>query len=252
MTQQVVATPSVSSLRAPQALDAITRVGVVVPARDEEERIAACLDAIARAGARLHPSRPDIVVDVVVVLDRCVDGTEAVVRSVGLVPLTAEGGVGTARAAGAQHAIARARAAGVDDRALWLASTDADSEVPEHWLQVHVELAESGLDAVFGTVEPSGASPAVLAEWHRRHCLAEGHPYVHGANLGVRAATYRAAGGYPPLARDEDVTLVASIKATSPRWVATDRCRVASSGRLEARCVGGFADYLGALVREVG
>ena len=64
MTQQVVATPSLSTLRAPRALDAVTRVGVVVPARDEEERIAACLDAIAGKAqdtGNSHGSRPQYI-----------------------------------------------------------------------------------------------------------------------------------------------------------------------------------------------
>src|SRR5690606_39684918 len=39
----------------------------------------------------------------------------------------------------------------------------------------------------------------------------DGHPHVHGANLGVSAAAYRAVGGFPPLAAHEDQALVAAL-----------------------------------------
>lgn len=221
------------------------RVAVVVPARDEETLVGACLTALAAAGARLLSTHPDITLDLVVVLDRCTDRTEEIVRAAGIEPLVVDhGSVGAARADGAAVAVRRSRAAGVHDASLWLASTDADSVVPPHWLLTQVELA-GGSDAVFGTVEPGGdADPAVLAEWHRRHDLREEHPYVHGANLGVRASTYLAAGGYPHLPAHEDVALAAALRAHTDRWVATDRMRVRSSARPLGRCEGGFAAYL--------
>ena len=51
---------------------------IVIPARDEERHIGACLDSIARAAAR-HPCEKEVIV----VLNRCTDGTEAIARRAG-------------------------------------------------------------------------------------------------------------------------------------------------------------------------
>ncbi len=174
-------------------------------------------------------------------------------RDHGLVPVRSDhGNVGGARAHGVLRALARARRAGVVPAQLWLAGTDADSIVPPHWLSTQVEFAEAGTDAVIGSVEPRDvADRLVLRRWHDRHDLREGHGYVHGANLGMRASTYLATGGFPHTRRDEDVALVEAIRRRTDRWIATDRTRVSSSGRLTGRCEGGFADYLAGLAAAV-
>src|SRR5581483_3995419 len=56
-------------------LPMIERVGVVVPARDEEERLPACLAAIGKAAAQIA----GLPLLVVVVLDRCRDRSRMVV-----------------------------------------------------------------------------------------------------------------------------------------------------------------------------
>lgn len=232
--------------------DEVARVAVVVPARDEQVLVGACLGALLASRGHLTRRHPQIGVDLLVVLDRCTDATAHVVARAGVPAVISDHGqVGAARALGAAAALARSRTTGVADAALWLASTDADTVVPADWLTVQVELAQSGLDAVVGTVEPDGTDDArALVEWRRRHALAEGHPYVHGANLGVRASTYLTAGGYPHLPLHEDALLVESVRATTDRWVATDRTRVRSSGRRDGRCAGGFATYIDEITRE--
>ena len=72
----------------------------------------------------------------------------------------------------------------------------------------------------------------------------DGHLHVHGANLGMVAEAYVAAGGVPPLALAEDHALVAALRARGSRLVATGRIPVVTSGRRESRTVGGFADHL--------
>ena len=75
----------------------IAAVAVVVPARDEEELLPGCLDAITAAAQRI-----EVPVSVVVTLDRCRDGTADVVAArpdVTAVECDA-GVVGMARAAG--------------------------------------------------------------------------------------------------------------------------------------------------------
>lgn len=230
----------------------IRRVHVVVPARDEERRLPRCLASVAAARALLLGERPDLTVETTVVLDRCVDGSAAVARAAGVTVLGVDhGNVGATRHAGVRAALRRAAARGVRPVDLWVASTDADTVVPPHWLLGQVALSETH-DAVVGTVEPLGLADAtVLRAWRARHTLVEGHPHVHGANLGLRASAYLAVGGFRPMPVDEDVDLVRRIRAGGIPWVATDRVRVASSARRTPRCRGGFADYLGALEREV-
>jgi hypothetical protein len=90
-----------------------------------------------------------------------------------------------------------------------------------------------------------GEHPVRLQQaWHERYCDADGHRHVHGANLGVSAAAYQRAGGFPPLECGEDVALVELLGATgaSVCWSASPR--VTTSARLRARVRGGFGDTL--------
>lgn len=231
----------------------IRSVHVVVPVRDEEIMLPRCLASLEVAREQLLGVRPDIRVDITVVLDRCVDGSAAVVRRAGVRSLTVNhDNVGATRRAGVLQALAVNASRRIADDELWIACTDGDTVVPRHWLTGHVKLSETH-DTVIGTVEPLGLTDAaVLAEWRARHQLDEDHPHVHGANLGFRGSTYLQVGGFRPLETDEDVDLVRRIRATTTRWVATDTVRVASSARRIGRCRGGFADYLNVLEDEVG
>jgi hypothetical protein len=66
--------------------------------------------------------------------------------------------------------------------------------------------AQSGAHLVLGTVIPDdGLLPAVHRAWLHRHQLREGHPHVHGANLGIRADSSLALGGWPQWPAGEDV-----------------------------------------------
>jgi len=56
------------------------KFSIVIPARNEEKNIGACLDSIERASGA-YPGQ----VEVIVVLNRCTDGTEAIARSRGAV-----------------------------------------------------------------------------------------------------------------------------------------------------------------------
>ena len=56
-----------------------TEVLVVVPARNEERLLPRCLQALQDAADRLAAERPGVAVRVVVVLDRCSDGSAEIV-----------------------------------------------------------------------------------------------------------------------------------------------------------------------------
>jgi hypothetical protein len=127
---------------------------------------------------------------------------------------------------------------------VWLANTDADTTVPRDWLTSQLDIAGSGVDAVIGTVTPSGLDAAAHHRWHTEHQLRDGHPHVHGANLGLRADTYIEVGGFAPLSVDEDRDLVAKVRRITNRWVATHRTTVVTSARTASRIEGGFATYI--------
>ena len=223
-------------------------VAVVVPARNEERTIAVCLQRLDAAVHRLQREHPNVTADVFVVLDRCTDGTAAVASAHGASTLRSDAGrVGSARRLGALRAHRHVRRRGISAGDVWLANTDADTEVPDTWLTGQVGFAAAGVDMVVGTVTPAGLDPARDSRWHRNHVLGEGHSHVHGANLGLRLSTYLAAGGFADVAVHEDLDIVTRVRAITPRWVATHRTSVTTSGRDASRVDGGFASYIARL-----
>lgn len=220
------------------------RIDVVVPAHDEEDRIGACLDALARATDRLSAVHPDFDVAVTVVLDGCTDGTAAVVERFEVTALRTEHlGVGPARAVGTDHAL---RTATVAPDRHWLTHTDADSRVPDDWFLQQADALSSGVDVLIGAVvpDPDDLDPVVLARWIEAHPPGAALGHVHGANLGVRASAYLAVGGFDPVPEHEDVQLVERARALGLRVDATTDLPVVTSGRFDGRTPGGYAEHL--------
>ncbi|MFF3695696.1 glycosyltransferase [Streptomyces sp. NPDC002221] len=229
-------------------------VAVIIPAHNEERLLPACLAAVRTAAG--HPEVAGSRVVVVVAADSCTDATSEVARQAGALTVDVDArSAGAARAAAARTAL---ELLGRDD--VWIASTDADSVVPEHWLDFQLSRAAQGWEAVVGTVvldRPALGSRrlAVLHQhlyeasrppgghtWH--------HPHVHGANLGLTARAYTEAGGFPPVAVGEDHALVRSLQRTGHRILRTPDCAVTTSGRLRPRARGGFGDYLARLAAQ--
>jgi glycosyltransferase involved in cell wall biosynthesis len=229
-------------------------VAVVIPVKNEEELLPRSVRAVQRAMNQLHRRHPSVASSLTLVLDQCSDGTAAWLDRRGSQRPTIHvlevdcGNVGETRAAGVSAAI---ESSGVPPGRLWIANTDADSAVPPRWLSMHHRLALAGADMVLGTVIPDATDmqPEDYEYWLNRHELAEGHHGVFGANLGVRASSYLQVGGFPAVACGEDKLLVERLKTAGFSWVATDTCRVLTSGRLIGRSSGGFADYLRRSVR---
>ncbi|TQM62030.1 glycosyltransferase [Humibacillus xanthopallidus] len=247
-------------IRAPGRADSICHITVVVPARNEERLIERCLDAVEQARRHLTHHRPDVSVEVVVVLDACTDRTaQLVARREGVTAVAVVvARVGAARHAGIREVTERGTHGGeragrhLDDVAHWVANTDADTVVPPSWLLDQLVLAEhptGGCDVVVGVAlpDPAELTDDVLALWHDRHHLVEGHEHVHGANLAFRLSSYLDAGGFDPLPVHEDVRLVERMRARGARIVATALVRVRTSARTTGRAPRGFAAYLGDL-----
>ena len=243
---------------------AATHAVVVVPAKDEEALLPGCLEALGAALDRWeqHHAQGSAAV-VVVAADGCDDATAEVARRarrsdprIHVLELPpGEGGVGRARAAAARHA--RGLFPDVPGERLWLASTDADSRVPADWLPAQTTTAGEREALVLGTVDVllqdddpgAQARSAALEAWQAEYRHREGHPHVHGANLGLPWSLYEAAGGFPAVREHEDVGLADAVRALGEdRVIATDRGRVATSARLTGRTPGGFSGFL----REAG
>ncbi|GGF33161.1 glycosyltransferase [Subtercola lobariae] len=242
----------------------VEAIAIVVPARDEEPLISECLAALARArdqladelrlssakhrehgalGAPRAPQAPRVIT--IVVDDGSADGTAAcAARFAEVVVATAPGGnVGRARAIGIDRALAELHS---DPARVWIANTDADSAVPQHWLTEQLRLADAGADAVIGTVRPAfdDLSAEQIDAWYLAHPAAHTGALIYGANLGVRADSYLRVGGFAPLAEHEDVDLVARLRETGAHLVASNALEVVTSGRRFGRTPGGFAGYL--------
>jgi glycosyltransferase involved in cell wall biosynthesis len=247
----------------------IDRVAVVVPAHNEDQHLDRALSALRAAADALERERPGMRLSITVVLDSCTDRSADITAGyVASDPRFAAvqvrlGSTGGSRAAGVVAAAGQWTGAGRLTGPgqwtgqwpghVWLANTDADSAVPENWLVRQVELADAGADAVLGSVEPdpAGTDPAVLRRWLERHPFREDHPHIYGANFGVRASAYLAAGGFPRTRAHEDRILVENLCKQAYSVLATDTIRVLTSGRTHARAPQGFAAYLRALALEL-
>jgi len=240
-------------------------IGVVVPVHDEQERLDRCLGALARAAA--HPDLAGVPLHVFTVLDRCRDhsadiavrwevafalrsaveggsGGAAVASRLHVVELNA-GNVGAARAMGCAAVLEEV--ADLEASALWLATTDADSVVPPHWLAHQLALHRAGIRAWAGTVrvEDWAQQPGAVADWFDGDYRAgPGHDHVHGANFGVQGSAYLSGGGFSALRSSEDVALRDALVRAGIPVLAGCGAPVVTSARREARAPDGFAEAL--------
>ncbi|KRC35843.1 glycosyltransferase family 2 protein [Oerskovia sp. Root22] len=224
--------------------DRVTGLAVVVPVNDEESLLPRCLAALGVAVGALRSARPTVRVEVVIVLDDCVDGSARIARAAPFTVIeTCHRRVGAARASGVAAALERLGPGGSGS---WVVSTDADSAVPARWLTHQLDLAEDGADVVIGTVRPDFAdlSAEQREAWVATHAPGHANGHVHGANLGIRADVYLAAGGFPGVAEHEDVGLVERARLAGARVVASDAGCVLTSGRSTGRTPGGYARHL--------
>lgn len=221
-------------------------VAVVIPVHDEELLLERCLASVSAATRAVA-----VPVHTYVVLDACTDGSAAVVSRWPVEVLTVEArNVGRARRAGSALAVRRAPA---PPALTWLAHTDADSEVPVNWLAHQLDLMTAGVDVMIGTVRPDFAdlSPRHIDQWKQTHHRGRPPGHVHGANLGVRASTYLAAGGFRAIPEHEDVQLVQRAVERGARTMASDEAEVLTSGRLSGRTPGGYAGHLRRIAEEL-
>jgi glycosyltransferase involved in cell wall biosynthesis len=185
-------------------------------------------------------------VRIIVVVDDSTDDTARVAAAAGAEILVSNlRNAGAARAAGFDRLT---RTATVPLRELWLATTDADSRVPPHWLDRQMEWRSHGWDAVVGTVvveDWSDHRPETQRRFSQHYGPSrDGHPHVHGANLGLSAAAYCQVGGFPPVEVAEDHALVMALSRSGSRIARPGGLPVVTSARRDPRAHHGFGSLL--------
>ncbi len=230
----------------------IADILIAVPVRNEAARVGGCLASIGLAVDALQREaqlerRPVPRVITVAALDCCTDRTAEVVARFPWVRTlhAAVGRVGAARSVAVAHGLELTAAAAAAQT--WILNTDADSRVPRDWLIHQVGQADAGADLVCGLVDPDQieCGPTRYAAWRAAYLRVDGHPHVHGANLGIRADCYLDCGGFAGRAAHEDVSLVRAAETRGWHVVASRGATVRTSGRPEGRVeAGGFAGYL--------
>ncbi len=230
------------------------RTVVVIPARDEQGTIAACLDALS---AQTVPAGS---FETIVVLDGCVDQTERVAIEAAdrlglrLRLLTGPGtGAGAARMMGMDAAAQRLLEVGREDGLI--ACTDADSEPAPDWLARQLDHLRGGERVIAGLIEldaSAAALPTAVLRRRERDAAARlarvraldpdaAHHHFAGASLGVTAAVYREVGGLEPVPALEDAAFEARLRARGIRVLRAGDVRVRTSARLEGRAQRGLA-----------
>ncbi len=92
--------------------------------------------------------------------------------------------------------------------------------------------------------DPAELGADLLGAWNQAHRLTDGHPHVHGANLGISADMYARSGGFPDVAAHEDVLLATRVRELGGTVVSTASSPVLTSARLFGRAPTGMAQYL--------
>ena len=238
---------------------------VAIPARDEADRIVACLEALdGQSGARLDA--------IVLLINNTTDGTADIARSVRLHPQTKlhilertlppeQATAGHARQQAMEAAAGLAGPNGV------LLTTDADGLVDPEWLAANLAALDAGADAVAGWVELHpiewGQIPKHLHEDDARECAYDAlcdeiharldpdladppprHTQHSGASIAVTAEAYTRCGGVPAIACGEDRALIAALRRVDARVRHAPEVHVTVSGRTQGRSEGGMADTI--------
>lgn len=227
------------------------RVGVVIPAQNEEATIEACIASVLRALASAPADSW-----IVVVADQCTDRTAErarhTLKGAGEVIEVAVSSAGASRRQGVARVLEHWKS--IDPSRIWLANTDADTLVSDDWIAVQLGLADDGVTAVAGIVRLGSDGSAAAHEAHRNNypTTADGtHTHVHGANLSIRADAYEDAGGWSNLPLAEDHCLWTRLRGRGWRVSSPVSSVVTTSARLQGRAKGGFADTLRARVEAL-
>jgi len=239
---------------------------VAIPVKNEEARLAACLDSLAR-----QTVAPD---HIFLLLNNCTDGTVEIARAaaarnpritVSEVQLPAP-----LASAGEARRLALAAAADLAGRDGIIMTTDADCQPEDGWVAKNLREIARGADVVCGAAriiaEPGQAGlhfdlaretmyAALLDEiaslvdpdpadpWPR-------HQQHSGASIAMTVEILRAVGGAPRVPHGEDRALIERFRLADARIRHAPDIEVPVSGRLEGRAKGGMAEALSRRARQ--
>jgi hypothetical protein len=194
---------------------------IAIPVRDEEERLPACLRALARQSDRSGRSISPTQVRVVLFANDCTDRSASLARQLGA-GLSLDLRVVEARLPPAIAHAGSARRAAMDLAEAWLVEagesdgvilvTDADSQVAPNWIAENLAAFAAGAEAVLGRIDLDEEGAYLPEALHRRGQLEDTYerlltelswlldplehdPWPHhattsGASLGVTRAAY--------------------------------------------------------------
>ncbi len=262
-------------LPVPRLIEYSRRAVVAIPARDEAERLPACLAALAGQVDRLGRPLPPGAFGVLVLANNCSDDSAAVARRFAVEALFTMRVV-EARLPREQSHAGGARRMAMDLAEAWLweseaddgviLTTDADSRVAPDWVSSTLDAFSQGADAVLGRIsldEEGERLPValhvrgklesvyedLLTEMSARLDPQDGNPWPHhatisGASLALSRAAYLRVGRLPRVALGEDKALVAELRRHDARIRFAPDVAVVTSGRTAGRAPGGVADTL--------
>jgi hypothetical protein len=254
---------------------------VAIPVKDEEERLPACLRALAQQLDRSGQPIPPTLVRVVVFANNCIDQSASLGRSLGENWSLDIRVVEASFPPGAAHAGAARRAA-MDIAEAWLEeggerygvilTTDADSQVAPSWIAENLAAFEAGAEAVLGRIDLDGEGEFLPDALHRRGELEDAyerlltelswlldplehnpwphHATISGASLGITRTAYCRAGRLPRVPLGEDKALIALLSRQDARIRYCPAAHVITSGRTDGRAPGGVADTLAIRSKE--
>ena len=246
--------------------DPALRACVIVPARNEEDLVTSCLEALATQERVAHHEY-----EVLLILDRCTDGTEERAREIGGVHpslnlrfLHGPGeGSGPARKVGMDAACARLLQVGRPEGLI--ACTDADTVVAPGWLAAQLRAASKGARAIGGRIElaEDGSLPELVRRRHseegrcrHEHLLRDPsgeaqHWQFSGASMTLTATVYKQVGGLEPLTALEDEHLEMVLRHHDVPIHRLLSVRVTTSPRLVGRATRGLSNDLAKTARDL-
>jgi len=248
---------------------------VAVPVKDEEERLPACLRALAQQRDRLGQSIPPTLVRIVVFANNCSDRSASLARKLGA-GLSLHIRVAEARLPPAVAHAGSARRAVMDLAEAWLVeagdkdgvilTTDADSQVAPNWIAENLAAFAAGAEAVLGRIDLDEEGAYLPEALHRRGELEDTyeklltelswlldpldhnpwphHATISGASLGLTRAAYCRVGRLPRVPLGEDKALIGLLSRQDARIRYCSTVHVITSGRTHGRAPGGVADTL--------
>jgi hypothetical protein len=248
---------------------------VAIPVRDEEQRLPACLHALARQRDRSGRSISPTQVRIVLFANNCTDRSASLARNLSG-GLSLDVRIVEARLPPAIAHAGSARRAAMDLAEAWLVeagesdgvilATDADSQVAPDWIAENLAAFAAGAEAVLGRINLDEEGDQLPEALHRRGALEDTyeklltelswlldplehdpwphHATISGASLGVTRAAYCRVGRLPRVPLGEDKALVGLLSRHDVRIRHCPTAHVMTSGRTDGRAPGGVADTL--------